>query len=51
MPLPVIVPLVGAVTVKVWRWMVKVAPTARATVMVTEQAPVPEQAPVQALRL
>ena len=50
-PVPVTAPLVGGVTVKVWRWMVKVAPTVRAAVMVTEQAPAPEQAPLQALRL
>ena len=45
------VPLVGGVTVSVKRWMVKVAPTVRAPFMVTLQAPVPLQAPVQPPRL
>ena len=43
-----IVPFTGGVTVRVKRWIVKVAPTVLLASMVTEQGPGPVQAPVQA---
>ena len=43
-PVPVIVPFTGGVTVRVKRWIVKVAPTALLASMVMVQMPTPLQA-------
>ena len=47
----VIVPCRGAVTVNVWVFSVKLAPTALSPSIVSGHAPVPVQAPDQAAKL
>ena len=51
MPVPVMVPFVGLVTVRVLVWIVNVAVTVLSAVIVTVQVPAPEQAPDQPVKV